>query len=123
MHNLKEIVHGILETTGINVVNNDSRKSDDVDAKRVYSLLASHTFETWEGIGRHVHKSHSLMMHHKQKGLDYLQTDKAFKKLYSECIKTIEKFKSEPYIKQKITELESETIKYKRILQNIKIDD
>jgi len=123
MNSLKEIAHGILETTGINVINNHSRKSNVVDAKRVYCLLASQTLETWVVIGNYVNKSHSLVMHHKQKGLDYLETDKAFKKLYSECIKNIEKFKSEPYIKRKIAELESETIKYKRILQNIKIDD
>ena len=124
MDSLKEITYAIHRVTGINVIQNDSRKSEIVDAKRVYSLLASRrTNESWGNIGEYIGMSHSLMIHHKNKGLDYLETDKSFKKLYNQCIDKIESFKSEPYIKRKIAELETEIIKYKRHLLNIKTND
>ena len=120
MDTLKEITYAIYKVTGINVIQNDSRKSKIVDAKRVYSLLASRrTNESWGGIGNYINMSHSLMIHHKNKGLDYLETDKSFKKLYNQCIDKIESFKDKSYIKNKISQLEIETKKYKKILQKI----
>ena len=120
MDTLNEITYSIQEVTGINIIQNDSRKTAVVDAKKIYSLLAfQRTNEKWENIGDHIDRSHSLMMHHKNKGLDYLENDKAFKKLYEKCIDKIESLKDESYIKNKINQLENETIKYKKILQKI----
>jgi len=120
MYTLKEITYAIQEVTGINIIRNDSRKSEVVDAKRIYSLLAfQRTHEKWEVIGDHIDRSHSLMIHHKNRGLDYLKIDKSFKNIYERCIYKIESLKDKSYIKDKIAELENETIKYKKILQKI----
>ena len=120
MDTLKEITYAIQEVTGINIIRNESRKSEVVDAKRIYSLLAyQRTHETWGSIGDYINRSHSLMMHHKNKGLDYLETDKSFKKLYKRCVNKIESLKDKSYIKNKISQLETETIKYKKFLQKI----
>ena len=120
MYTLKEITYAIQEVTGINIIRNDSRKSEVVDANRIYSLLAfQRTHEKWEVIGDYIDRSHSLMIHHKNRGLDYLKTDKSFKNIYERCIYKIESLKDKSYIKDKIAELENETIKYKKILQKI----
>ena len=123
MDTLWEIVNGIHEVTGINIIRNNSRKSDVVDAKRVYSLLAtSRTEETSQSIGDYVGRNRSLISHHKKKGKDYLQTDKIFKILYQKCIERIESLKDPPYIKKRILDLEKETIRYKKILQKKEIN-
>ena len=120
MDTLKEIVNGIHEVTGINIIQNDSRKSDVVDAKRMYSLLAIlRTKETSSSIGAYIGRNRSLISHHKKKGRDYLETDKKFKILYKKCIEKIESLKDPPYIKKRISDLEIETNKYKQILQKI----
>jgi chromosomal replication initiation ATPase DnaA len=120
MDTLKEITYAIHRVTGVNVIKNDSRKSEIVDAKRVYSLLASRrTNESLRTIGDYIGKNHDLIIYHKNKGLDYLETDKSFKKLYKRCVNKIESFKDKSYIKNKISQLETETIKYKKFLQKI----
>ena len=123
MDTLKEIVNGIQEVIGINIIQNNSRKSEVVDAKRVYSLLAtSRTKETSQSIGDYVGRNRSLISHHKKKGKDYLETDKNFKILYEKCVERIESLKDPPYIKKRISDLEIKTIKYKKILQKIEIN-
>ncbi len=91
MTDLNIIAEVVQNVTGVDFINNKSRKRAVIDARVLFGALAKRmTKLPFKVIGDFMQKDHTSIVHYCKVIGDFYAADKHFKRMYDQCIKDLE---------------------------------
>jgi chromosomal replication initiation ATPase DnaA len=93
MEALEKIANVVSEITGIDIIQENSRKREVVDAKRIYGHLARKlTVFSDEQIGELIGKDRCTIIHYRRTSEGLLESDKEYHNAYNQCLEIAKDF-------------------------------